>query len=286
MSAITLINRPAAHRTKPVVIALHCSGASGREWRQLTNTLGDRAELIAPDFYGCGSRGHWHGERPFALADEAATIVEIIDGCAGPVHLVGHSYGGGVALRAAVERSTRIASIALYEPTAFNILKAMGPDGQAHLTEVRAVAGEIQRGVLNGAYQAAAHRFVDYWNGKGSWAALRRENQAALVRYIPKACLEFNALIEEPTPLPAYKHIHGSLLLLRGEHAPAPTEAIVRKLTSFMKPAGAITVADAGHMGPFSHADIVAAAIVDHILAVEAHMGNALPQSGPMREAA
>src|SRR6266516_1098475 len=36
-----------------------------------------------------------------------------------PVHLIGHSYGGGVALRVAVERSNRIASLTLYEPTAF-----------------------------------------------------------------------------------------------------------------------------------------------------------------------
>src|SRR6266536_155294 len=36
-----------------------------------------------------------------------------------PVHLIGHSYGGGVALRVAVERSNRIASLTLYEPAAF-----------------------------------------------------------------------------------------------------------------------------------------------------------------------
>jgi pimeloyl-ACP methyl ester carboxylesterase len=93
--------------------------------------------------------------------------------------------------------------------------------------------------------------------------------QADLVRYVPKACLDFRALIDEPIPLPAYKRIKGRLLLIRGEHAPAPTEAIVRKLTSFMKPAGVITVGGAGHMGPFSHAQLVASSIAAHIAANE-----------------
>lgn len=259
----------ASARAKPTVIALHCSGASGRQWRHLSAALGGGFELIAPDLYGCGSRGPWSGERPFNLKEEAALIVDIIDSCSTPVHLVGHSYGGGVALRAAIERPTRIASLSLYEPTAFHMLRAMGPDGRLLLDEIRAIARAIDRAVLTGNYREAARRFVDYWNGDGAWAALRRENQAEILRYIPKACLDFRALIEEPTPLYAYQRIRSSLLLMRGETSPEPALAIVRKLTAFMKPAGAVTVSGAGHMGPFSHAELVAKEMAAHIVAAE-----------------
>src|SRR5262249_15124185 len=85
---------------RPVVVALHCSGGSGRQWRPLARALGLRFNLVAPDMIGCGAGPHWSGEHPFTLADEAARIVAILDGSAAPVHLVGHSYGGGVALRA------------------------------------------------------------------------------------------------------------------------------------------------------------------------------------------
>jgi len=117
------------------VIALHCSGAGANQWRQLGETLdtlntdNTRYSLIAPEHYGCDSVGPWSGERAFTLADEAARTVGIIDRQRGKVHLVGHSYGGGVALRAALERPHDVASITLYEPSAFHLLKSMGAHG-------------------------------------------------------------------------------------------------------------------------------------------------------------
>ena len=67
----------------------------------------------------------------------------------------------------------------------------------------RRIAGEVRRTVIAGDHRAAACCFVDYWNGAGSWSALRPEIQADLARYIPKACLEFAALIDERMPLAA-----------------------------------------------------------------------------------
>lgn len=95
------------------VIALHCSGAGAAQWRQLGDVLDSRYELLTPEHYGCDSVGPWSGERAFTLADEAARTIGIIDRSDCKVPLVGHSYGGGVALRAAVERPNRIASLTL-----------------------------------------------------------------------------------------------------------------------------------------------------------------------------
>ena len=58
--------------------------------------------------------------------------------------------------------------------------------------------------MIAGDYAGAAAAFVDYWCGVGKWAALRPTVQAALIRWAPKALLDFRALIEEPTPPAAY----------------------------------------------------------------------------------
>ena len=92
----------------PLVIALHCSGASGHQWRHLTGALGGPFAVVAPNLIGTAARGHWSGDRPFTLSEEAAHVVDVIDRHAGPVHLVGHSYG--VASRCAPRASGRPAS--------------------------------------------------------------------------------------------------------------------------------------------------------------------------------
>jgi pimeloyl-ACP methyl ester carboxylesterase len=65
-------------------------------------------------------RGHGLSERPrtgYRVSDSADDLAAILDalGVAGPVHLVGHSYGGAVALRFAVGYPERVASILLLE---------------------------------------------------------------------------------------------------------------------------------------------------------------------------
>ena len=57
---------------------------------------------------------------------------------------------------------------------------------------------------MRGDYRRAAAAFVDYWNGSGTWDAMRPEVQNALIRWAPKGTLDFRALIEEPTPARAY----------------------------------------------------------------------------------
>ena len=93
------------------VIALHCSGAGASEWYSLAEALGDDYELLAPEHYGSASNGAWTGEHAFTLADDAARAIALVDASQSKVHLVGHSYGGGVALNVALARPSQIARV-------------------------------------------------------------------------------------------------------------------------------------------------------------------------------
>jgi len=254
---------------KAIVIALHCSGASRSEWRQLGTALGHRFRVIALDLIGSGGSPHWTADRAFRLSDEAAEVVRIIDEAKRPVHLVGHSYGGCVALRAAFERPTQVASMALYEPVSFPILKSLGSEGKTAFEEFYAVAQSIRQLVLYGVHEAAAKRFFEYWSGEGSWAALRVEARNDLIRYIPKFFLEYSAVISERTPLYAYRRFNIPVLMLQGEHSPQSMQLISGQLAKAMKFASLQTVYGAGHMGPFTHAAIVNAMMTEWIVRAE-----------------
>ena len=253
------------------VVALPCSGAGGSQWRLLGEALGRRHQLVAPEHYGSEAAGPWGGARAFTLADEAARTFAIIDGCQSQVHLVGHSYGGGVALHVALARPGRVASLTLYEPSAFHLLKQLdAPAAAAAFTEIAALAQETAYAVSIGDLRRAATTFVDYWGGTGAWRALRPSVQAALMRWVPKASLDFHALMEEPTPVGAYASLAVPVLILRGEYAPRPARLIAETLSARLSQARTLVVDGAGHMGPLTRATVVSRLIADHIAAAEA----------------
>lgn len=254
---------------KPTVIALHSSVATGQMWRHLEAALGGRFALIAPDLIACGRAEPWSGAHDFTAADEAALTVSIIDAMESPVHLVGYSYGGAVALRVARERPSRIASLTLYEPALLSVLNTVGEEGRAAFAEVRAVARETISATTTGAYLAAAQQFMNYWNGAGSWDAMSPEMQMAVVRHLPKACLEYRAISRERVPLQAFRRFNFPILLLQGEHSPHFIQLIARQLHRAMKFASLHVVPGAAHMGPVTHTSAVNAEIVAQIARVE-----------------
>jgi pimeloyl-ACP methyl ester carboxylesterase len=265
----TTIGAPRRAKCRPLVIALDCSGASAAQWCHLGEVLGPRYEVLAPEPYACESSGPWGGEHAFTLADEATRTIALIDRVEGKVHLVGHSYGGGVALHVALARPERIACMALYEASAFNLLRQIGEAGAEAFGEIAGVAGRVCHGVVTGDYHGAMAAFVDYWNGAGAWAQLRPTVRASLMRWAPKAPLDFRALIDEPTPASADRALRFPVLILRGEHAPTPTRVIAEGLSRLL-PASRLAVVDgAGHMGPLTHAAQVSAFIAKHFAAVE-----------------
>jgi pimeloyl-ACP methyl ester carboxylesterase len=249
---------------RELVIALHCSGAGASQWRRLAETLGSDYELIAPEHYGCDSTGPWTGEHAFTLAAEAARTLALIDATDRKVHLIGHSYGGGVALHVALVRPNRIASLSLYEPSAFHLLRQFN-DAAAAFAEIKAIAYAAATGVVTGDYRGAAITFVDYWGGPGAWDALRPPVQDALIRWMPKAPLDFSALFNEPAPASVYARLRFPVLVIRGAHAPASTRIIADTLPSLLRDARLKVVPGAGHMGPLTHAAEVNALIAPHL---------------------
>jgi pimeloyl-ACP methyl ester carboxylesterase len=244
------------------LVALHCSGASGDMWQPLREAMGGRHRVLTPDLYGARNGPAWHGGRAFTLEDEAAPIVELIDAETRPIHLVGHSYGGAVALQAALARPKRVAGITLYEPAAFKLLRG---SGGPNFAEIARLAADIDAMLRRGDARGAMARFVTYWGGQSSWDGMRPDVQGALMRWAPKASLDFHALLSQPPLTLQYERLAMPCLILSGDLSPEPVRAVARALSTLMPGCRLEVLKGAGHMGPLTHKSLVADAVVRHV---------------------
>jgi pimeloyl-ACP methyl ester carboxylesterase len=175
--------------------------------------------------------------------------------------VVGHSYGGLVVAKAALAAPGRVRSLALYDPVVFGVL-----DG-ARDSEAR---DEIDRVPVP--WEATPEgrdrwlsRFVDYWGGHGAWAALREEARAEFRRVAWVVYQGVVSLVRDQTPASAYAALGVPVLLMTGEHTPLAARRVIERLGESFADFRTVIVPGAGHMGPMTHADVVAGAIAGFV---------------------
>ncbi|MEO1138977.1 MAG: alpha/beta hydrolase [Pseudomonadota bacterium] len=245
------------------VIALHCSGANGSQWNHLTSVLGRDATLFAPTLAGPEAAVAGWSMRSYSLAEEARPLVDHLRKAPRPVHLVGHSYGGALALHIARHYPEHVASLCLYEPTSFSLLARSGPKDQSLYREIETLAISMDEGLEEGHAAYVAEVFTDFWGGLGAWWALSVERQQQLMAWVPKVALDFGALLYEPQGPGLRRSL--PVTLQSGAQTRDHAKRIVALLAKEAPQANLVELAGAGHLGPFTFRDKVSGIIKDHI---------------------
>ncbi len=239
------------------VLLVHSGGFSSRQWKRLVALLAPTHHVLAPDLLGYGESSPWPADRPFHFSRDLDALAAVLAGLP-PAHVVGHSYGGFLALMLALRDPPAVRSLALYDPVAFGIL-----DEPAD-AEARA-ALYLPAPTYTGVPWLAA--FVDWWNGPGAWQHLAPEAQAAFVAAGPKLYGEVMSLTADTTDRAGYAKISQPTLLFGGERTTTTEHRVVEKLGRTLPNVEVHWVEGAGHMGPITHGAIVNAAIAAHIRA-------------------
>jgi pimeloyl-ACP methyl ester carboxylesterase len=238
------------------VVCIHSSASSSGQWRALMERLSDRYRVIAVDLYGSGKTAAWPQDQPMHLDDEIALLTSVFRAAGDRFHLIGHSFGGAIALKAALADRDRLLSLVLYEPVLFSVLMADAPKSAA-AREILAVRDDTIRLVDEGNLYISAQRFVDYWMGDGTWAATPEPRQSALAAAMRAVKPEWHAALYEPTPLSAFAALNVPTLFLSGTKSKAPALAIARLVTAVLPRVRIEEIEGVGHMAPVTHPDAV-----------------------------
>ncbi len=249
----------------PTVILLHSSACSGGQWRDLVPRLAKSHRVLTPDLPGYGRSGSRRGRSPKGLTADGAVLAALA--ATGPerVHVVGHSYGGAVALDFALRQPERLASLTLLEPVAFHLLRGAGPAAGQALTEIEVLAARVRQKQLTGRPEKAMACFVDYWNGRGTWQSLSDARRGAMSAVAGRVVLDFEAVLGAEARLRDLAELTVPTLLLAGERSPFPARLIVDLLTTALPDVRRYVLARAGHMLPLTHPDETASAVLDHL---------------------
>ena len=244
----------------PGVVCLHSNASSAGQWRALMERLAPQFHVLAPDAYGAGKGPAWPADRPVTLRDEVALIEPVLALAGDPFALVGHSYGGAVALIAALARPQRVRALALYEPTLFALLEAESPspnDADGIRNAVAAAGAALDAGDAG----RAAECFIDFWMGQGAWARTPEARRGPIASSVVNVRGWKSALFDEPTPLRAFAGLDIPVLYMTGKDSPASSLGVARLLKKTLPRVEVIEFEGLGHMGPVTHPDVVNDAI-------------------------
>ena len=136
----------------PTLVLVHGFGGSLYSWREVVPALADAGyRVIALDLPGFGYSARPQDAAAYTPPGQATSVAEVLEtlgvGPEAPAHLVGHSFGGGVALKLAEERPELVRSLVLvdstlptfsrapnadwplYRPFAYLVARTVGPQG-------------------------------------------------------------------------------------------------------------------------------------------------------------
>jgi pimeloyl-ACP methyl ester carboxylesterase len=184
-----------------------------------------------------------------AIVDDAIRV-------GGSTRLLAHSYGGLLALRAALDRP-EVTTIVAHEPVGWPLLTTLGSAVDQTLLGDRARVDRILD-PANAGTPRWLEDFLDFWSGPGTWRRMPLARRERLLALGVKPFLEVRAAFDDPTPVDRWRTLDRPILLTVGEEA-HPGERRVLELWTDLLPNASLVVVPGGHLAPITHADAVAA---------------------------
>jgi pimeloyl-ACP methyl ester carboxylesterase len=247
------------------VVAVHCTLAHAGAWSGLAKLL-PGVELTAFDQPGHGKAPDWDGQEDLqGLTTRLAIDVAERVGGGAPVNLFGHSFGGTVCLRLALERPDLVRSLILVEPVLFAAARAAGSAAFAPFVSGHAA---FEAEVRAGRREAGARLFQAAWGEPGGFDAMPETQRAYVLDRIHLILAQGPSLRDDTGGLLRYMGLESlsvPVLLVEGDTSPPVIGAIMGELARRLPDATRLVVPGAGHMVPITHPEAVAAGIMAHL---------------------
>ena len=247
------------------VILLHSTAAGNKQWKKLIEFLYEDYHLVAPNLFGYGATDAWCSENTQSLEDQAQLIRRFIPLDGRTVSIVGHSFGGSVAMMAAKLFRRHIHKLILIEPNPNYLLKEI--ENEECFNEISDLRNFIQTNGERGRWDEAAERFADFFNGKGTWSTMDSGRQSRFKDALKPNLFEWDAVMNEKTSIHDWRAcLPKDTTVLSCRQTIKPAKEIVNLFRCHMTSWKFREYNEGGHMAPLTKPDLINLIIAEELI--------------------
>jgi pimeloyl-ACP methyl ester carboxylesterase len=229
----------------PPIVLVHGSVSDYREWSMQMAPLARHYRVIA-----YSRRYHWPNMPPGKdadasverQADDLAAIIQAM-GIA-PAHVVGHSFGGAVALNLTLRHPELVRTLVLAEPGVAGVL-AETSENEAVSKEAQAVRAEMKEAFASGDGERIMRTYAAHV-APGEFEKAPPEIRQMLIANVPAFQLDFTSR-RAPFTCDDARRVAVPVLILSGDRSPMGLQRIAEAAARCIKAARLVKIPQATH---------------------------------------
>lgn len=237
----------------PVVLCIHCTGSKGTQWRGMANAIANTStpfRIVAPNLGGVGATSDvpQNNDR---LKFDTELVLSVAGLFGGRVHLVGHSYGGLLAGRLAMDNPGLFQTLTLVEPA------IAGPRDSPDLNDPKV---DVKERLV---------RFFGFAGPAGGWDMLDSNYRQFALDNSTVILGQIDAVYHTDTPIDSYARLTMPTLVVKGGDSPESLRVNASSIAREIPNCVLSSIEGAGHMMPVTHPDELGEMVARHLRANE-----------------
>jgi pimeloyl-ACP methyl ester carboxylesterase len=254
----------------PTVVLVPGSCSTGAAWRPVIAGWNNQFRTVTTSLLGYGGTAERRTPTDISIFREAEALESVIRRTGVSVHLVGHSFGGLVALAVALRGQVQLASLTILEAPAPEILRreTETDNYRAFRQMTDSYFADFESGNTE-----AIETMIDFYGGAGTFASWPPRVRAYAVKTTPTNILDWASAYAFPLPAELLATVRLPSLVLWGGISNPAVQRANALIAESLKSATSGPIDGAAHFMIATHANEVAHLVARHIQRTEERSG-------------
>lgn len=251
----------------PTMVLVPGSCSTGAAWRPMIAAWENRFRCVTTSLPGYGGTAERRTPGDSSISLEAEALESVIRKTGDCVHLVGHSFGGLVALAVALRGRVDLASLTIIEAPAVMML-----DGSGETRHIRAFGEMTTRyfAAFRAGKTDAIEALIDFFAGAGTFASWPPRVRAYAMATTAVNILDWETAFDYPLTAEVLAQVQIPTLVIRGGESHPAMQRVNEILSERLNGAPLATIEGAAHFMIATHVAEVARLVAQHARLAEA----------------